>query len=52
MTPNPINALKITIYNKQHTKNTKIHFPQNNIFENLEHFQKVHFLILLYIKIP
>ena len=27
MTQNPINAIIITIYNKRHTNNTKIHFP-------------------------
>ena len=32
-TPNPINALKITIYNTKHTNNTTPHL-------NNQHFQK------------
>ena len=30
MTTNPINALKITVYNTKHTNNTKIHFQTPN----------------------
>ena len=29
MTPNPINAVRITIYNTQHTNNTQKHFQQS-----------------------
>ena len=42
MTPNPINALKITSYNTKHTNNTKIPF-QHSIFQNT---------YLLYINFP
>ena len=33
VTANPINALKITILNTKHTKNTHGHFQKSNIFE-------------------
>ena len=47
MTPNPINALKITTYNTKHTKTTKIHLHKCNYFE-----QKKTLFLLLYIKVP
>ena len=33
MTPNPINALKTTIYDTKHTKNTKVYFQKSNLFK-------------------
>ena len=43
MTPSPINALGITIFNTKHTKDTKVHFHTSNIFEHFEnpYFQKM-----------
>ena len=46
MTQYPINALKITIYNKNNTQNTKTHFLKSNIFERkndekLKHFYSI-----------
>ena len=33
MSPNPLNAVKITNYNTKHTANTKIHFHKSKVFE-------------------
>ena len=33
MTPNPINAVEITIYNTNHTTNTQIYFKKSKMFE-------------------
>ena len=40
-TPNPINALKITIYNTKHTSNTKIYFKKYNCFETSNNFKQI-----------
>ena len=45
MTTNPINAVKITIYNTQHTKNTKMYFQKFKL-SKIPQFQE---MILLYI---
>ena len=51
MTTNPINALKIIIYNTKHTANTKMHSNKSKMFETSIScvFQSY---ILLYIKLP
>ena len=36
MTPNPINAFKITIYNTKRTKNTRIHSKRYKMFKTFE----------------
>ena len=36
MTPNPINALRITIYNTKHTHNSKIHYQTSKTFEKID----------------
>ena len=33
MTPNPIHALKTTVYNIKHTKHFKIHLHKSNSFK-------------------
>ena len=40
MTPNPINALKIKIYNTKHTQNTKMYFQNRKNFGNKLIFQQ------------
>ena len=48
-------TLQITMYNTKHTKNTKVYFPQNDIFEKMMYifiiYQvfKIHILYILYI---
>ena len=36
MTQDPINALKITIYNTKHTTDSKLHFKNSKMFETIE----------------
>ena len=36
MTPNPTNAVKITIHNTKHTNNTQIHFQKSKQIENFK----------------
>ena len=58
MTPNPINAFKITIHNTKHTQNTKIHFENSDLFKIIETIEHKSnninntFRFLLYMKIP
>ena len=49
MTPNPISALEITIYDTNYTKQTNNTFPNIQTFRTLSHMSK---MFLLYIKIP
>ena len=49
MTPKPINALNITIYNTKHTNNTKIHLKCLKCSKRIEPFQKFKICVLLYI---
>ena len=52
MTTNPINALKITIYNTKRTQNTKVHFEQIQNARTLRTHSKTPNCFLLYIKFP
>ena len=55
MTQNLINAFKITVYNTQHTNNTKTHFKNPKLFKKhrkIRFVQKIQIFILLYIKFP
>ena len=51
MTPNPINAFKITIYNTKHTNNTQIHFEKSKNSKNPTIFKKFTFFIVYQISI-
>ena len=48
LTPNPINALRITIYNTKHTNNTKIHFQQSQHFRNKSKHSKLYKHLIYY----